>query len=228
MSHRSKRYRAALEKIDRQKLYSMDEGIALAKDTASTKFDASLEVHIRLGIDPTKPDQAVRGTVTLPHGSGKPVRIAVFAKGPAAADATKAGADLVGEAELVAEIKKTEVTNFDVAIATPDMMKLLAPVAKILGTRGLMPNPKNETVTADPGKAVQAWRKGKLVFRSDASGNVHAGIGKISMPPVDLKANLEVFLEAVKKTKPAESKGVFLKAVTLATSMGPGIRVTLS
>ncbi len=222
---RSKRYRAALEKIDPAKQYTLDDAIQAVQSTATTKVPGSLEVHIRLGIDASKADQVVRGTLTPPHATGKQVRIAVFAKGSAAEAAKQAGADIVGEADLIAEIKKTEKTNFDLAIATPEMMKTLAPIAKILGTRGLMPNPKNETVTPDPAKAVEAWRKGKLAFRSDASGNLHAAVGKVTLPAADLKANLQAFLEAVKKAKPAEVKGTYIQAVTLASSMGPGIKV---
>lgn len=221
----SKRYRAAQALIEPGKTYPLSEAIGLLKQTASTKFDGSVEIHIRLGIDPSKGDQAVRGTVELPHGSGKKVRVAVVAKGPAAKAAKEAGADIVGDDDLIAEIKKKESIAADVVIATPDMMKLLAPVAKILGTKGLMPNPKNETVTADPGKAVAAWLKGKVPFRSDATANVHAIVGKPSFTPEQLQENIAIFLEAVKKVKPTTSKGTYIKSVTLASSMGPGIPV---
>lgn len=227
MGHRSKRYRAALEKIDRQKQYPLTEAIALAKETGTTKFTGSLELHIRLGIDASKADQVVRGTLTPPHATGKQVRIAVFAKAAAAEAAKKAGADVVGDDDLIAEIKKSEKTDFDIAIATPDMMKSLAPVAKVLGTRGLMPNPKNETVTPDPAKAVEAWRKGKIAFRSDTSGNVHAALGKLTLAAADLEANAAAFIEAIKKAKPSESKGTYIQFVTLSTSMGPGICVAV-
>lgn len=222
----SKRYRAAAELIDAAKTYSIDEGLALIKKTATTKFDASVEVHFRLGIDPKKADQAVRLAIELPHGTGKTMKIAVFAKGPAATAAKEAGADLVGDDDLIKEIKASEKTSFDVAIATPDMMKLLAPIAKILGTKGLMPNPKNQTVTPEPAKAVLAWKKGKQAVRSDDGGNLHGMIGKASFPDEQLKANFEAFLEAVRKAKPSESKGTYIKSITLTSAMGPGIKIS--
>lgn len=223
----SKRYRAAKTLIEAGKTYPIADAVGLVKQTASTKFDGSVEIHVRLGIDPTKGDQAVRGTVELPHGSGKKVRIAVIAKGPAAKAAKDAGADIVGDDDLIAEIKKNESIAADVVIATPDMMKLLAPVAKILGTKGLMPNPKNDTVTADPGKAVTAWQKGKVPFRSDATANVHAIIGKPSFTPEQLEANITAFLDALKKVKPTTAKGTYIKSITLAASMGPGVKVAV-
>lgn len=221
----SKRYRVAAGLREPGKTYSLDEAWPLLKQTATTKFDASVEVHVRLGIDPKKADQAVRATVELPHGTGKTLRVAVFAKGPAAAAAKEAGADLVGDDDLIKDIKASETPNFDVAIATPDMMKSLAPIAKILGTKGLMPNPKSETVTADPAKAVLSWKKGKLAFRTDDSGNLHGVIGKASFTPEQLAENFRVFMEAVKKAKPGETKGSYIKRVTLTTAMGPGITV---
>ena len=225
MGKRSKRYRAAQELIDATKAYSLDEAVGLLKQTATTKFDASVEIHVRLGIDPKKADQTVRGSVAMPHGTGKTLRVAVFAKGAAATAAKEAGADVVGDDEMIAGIKKSEKADFDVAIATPDMMKSLAPIAKILGTKGLMPNPKNETVTADPAKAVASWKQGKVTFRNDETGNIHAAIGKASFAPEQLKANLEVFLDAIKKAKPSESKGTYLKSATLTSSMGPAIKI---
>lgn len=221
----SKRMKAAKTLVDAAKTYPLDEALALVKQTSTTKFDASIEVHIRLGIDPKKADQAVRAAVELPHGTGKTMRVAVFAKGPAATASKDAGADVVGDEDLVKEIKASEKANFDVAIATPDMMKLLAPIAKILGTKGLMPNPKNHTVTPDPAKAVLAWKKGKLAVRSDDGGNLHAMIGKASFADDQLKANFETFLDAIRKAKPAEAKGTYLKSVTLTSAMGPGIKV---
>lgn len=221
----SKRFRAAQQLIDPAKQYTPDEAVALVKQTATTKFDSSIEVHVRLGIDPSKADQLVRATAQLPHGTGKKLVITVFAKGAAAKAATAAGADVVGDEDLIADIKKTGRTNFDIALATPEMMKLLAPIAKTLGTKGLMPNPKNETVTPDPAAAVKALQSGKIAFRSDTTGNVHQLIGKASFSAADLKANLVAFLEAIKKAKPAETKGTYLKSVTLTSSMGPGIRI---
>ncbi len=222
----SKRYRAAQELIDAKKQYTPDEAVALVKQTSTTKFDSSIEVHVRLGIDPSKADQMVRATAQLPKGTGKKLKIAVFAKGEMAKKAKVAGADIVGDEDLIAEIKKTSKTDFDIALASPDMMRLLAPIAKTLGTKGLMPNPKNETVTPDPAAAVKALQTGKIAFRSDVTGNVHQIIGKASFTAEDLKANLETFLEAVKKAKPSEMKGTYIKSITLTSSMGPGITVS--
>lgn len=221
----SKRYRAAQELIDANKKYTPAEAVTLVKQTATTKFDSSIEVHVNLGIDPTKADQMVRGTAQLPHGTGKKLRIAVFAKGEAAKKSAEAGADLVGDDDMIAEIKKSGKTDFDLALATPDMMKSLAPIAKTLGTKGLMPNPKNDTVTADPAAAVKALQTGKIAFRNDTTGNVHQIIGKASFPAEHIQANLEMFIEALRKAKPSESKGTYLASVTLTSSMGPGINV---
>ena len=190
----SKRYRAASELLDATKTYSLDEALALVKQTGTTKFDSSVEIHFRLGVDPKKADQSVRATANLPHGTGKKIRIAVFAKGPAAKAAKDEGADIVGDDDLIAELKKTSVTNFDMAIATPDMMKSLAPIAKLLGTKGLMPNPKNETVTPDPATAVKSWRTGKVAFRADDTGNLHAVVGRVSFSEEQLKANFNALL----------------------------------
>lgn len=221
----SKRFRAAQQLIDVTKAYPIDEAIGLMKQTATTKFDGSVEVHVHLGIDPSKAEQMVRGTTQLPHGTGKKLKIAVFAKGEAAKKAKAAGADLVGDEDLIAEIKKTSKTDFDIAIAAPDMMRLLAPIAKTLGTKGLMPNPKNETVSADPAATVTALQGGKVAFRNDTTGNVHQIIGKVSFAPEQLKANFEALIEALRKVKPSESKGTYLSSVTLTSSMGPGIKV---
>ncbi|MBI5467053.1 MAG: 50S ribosomal protein L1 [Candidatus Kerfeldbacteria bacterium] len=222
----SKRFRSALALVDQEKQYSLEDGVALVKQTATTKFDSSIEVHVRLGIDPSKADQMVRSTAQLPKGTGKKLRIAVFAKGAAAKAAKEAGADLVGDDDLIAEIKKTSKLDFDIAIATPDMMKSLAPVAKTLGTKGLMPNPKNDTVSADPAAAVKSLQTGKIAFRSDSTGNVHQMIGKASFSTEDLKANLEAFLDALKRAKSPETKGTYIRSITLTSSMGPGITLT--
>ncbi len=221
----SKRYRAAKQLVDPNKIYALDEAVALVKQTATTKFDASVEVHVKLGVDPSQADQMVRSTAQLPHGTGKKLIIAVFAKGEAAKKAKAAGADLIGDDDLIAEIKKTGRTDFDIAIASPEMMKSLAPIAKTLGTRGLMPNPKNETITPNPATAVAALQTGKIAFRSDMTGNVHQLIGKVSFPPEQLKANLATFLEALKKAKPSETKGTFMASITLTSTMGPGIKI---
>lgn len=223
----SKRYRSAAEQIDRLKTYPLAEAVELVKKTSTTKFDSSVEVHVRLGIDAAKAEQMVRATAQLPHGTGKKLRIAVFAKGAMAEAAKAAGASLVGEKELIDEIKKTSKLNFDIALASPDMMKELAPIAKTLGTKGLMPNPKNETVTPDPAKMVTALQSGKISFRSDTTGNIHQIIGKASFTPEQLLANAEVLLEAIRKAKPSESKGIYIRTITLTSSMGPGIKVSL-
>lgn len=223
----SKRFRSAQQLIDVNKSYPIDEAIALMKQTATTKFDGSVEVHVKLGIDPSKAEQMVRSTAQLPHGTGKKLKIAVFAKGEAAKKAKDAGADMVGDEDLIAEIKKTSKTDFDIAIAAPDMMRLLAPIAKTLGTRGLMPNPKNDTVTADPAGTVKALQSGKIAFKNDTTGNVHQIIGKVSFTPEQLKANFEMFIDALRKAKPSESKGTYLGSVTLTSSMGPGIKVAV-
>ncbi|MBI4093128.1 MAG: 50S ribosomal protein L1 [Candidatus Kerfeldbacteria bacterium] len=224
MAH-GKRYRSLLEQVDRSKSYSLAAAVQLVKKTSNVKFDASVELHVHLGINPKKADQSVRGTVQLPHGTGKKMKIAVFASGKAADEAKAAGADLVGAEELVKDIKEKGRTDFDIAVATPEMMKKLAPIAKTLGQRGLMPNPKNETVNANPNAAVKELLSGKVAFRSDESGNVHQMIGKVSFDEQKLMANCQAMLDALKKVKPAEAKGTYLINVTLTSSMGPGIRV---
>jgi len=223
----SKRYRAAAALIEAEKVYPIDEALELVGKTATTKFEGSVEVHVRLGIDASKADQLVRSTVQLPHGTGKKLRIAVFAKGAVATAAKEAGADLVGDTDMINEIKKTSKLNFDIALASPDMMKELAPIAKTLGTKGLMPNPKNETVTADPAKMVKALQTGKVSFRSDVTGNIHQVIGKTSFPVDQLKGNFETLMDAIRKAKPSESKGTYIQNVVVTTSMGPAIKVAL-
>ncbi|MEK7631811.1 MAG: 50S ribosomal protein L1 [Patescibacteria group bacterium] len=225
MAKRSKRYQEASKQIEAGKLYPLAEAIVLAKKTATTKFPGSLELHIRLGIDPKKADQLVRGSVTLPHGTGKQKRVAVFATGPAATAAEKAGAAIVGGEELVAQVQQKGGIDADVVVATPDMMKHLSKVAKILGPRGLMPNPKNETVTPDVAKAVADLSGGKVTFRNDESGNLHQAIGKTTFTEAQLEENAQIYVEAVKRVKPTGVKGTYLLTVTVTSSMGPGIRV---
>ena len=216
------------EKFDKTKTYPVGEAIELTKKLSKTKFDASVEAHFRLGIDTKKGDQQIRATVSLPHGTGKTVKVAAFVMPEKIKEVKEAGADLAGGEELIAEIKKTEKTDFEVAVAEPAMMKNLAQIAKILGTRGLMPSPKNETVTPNPAKAVAELKKGKVSFRSDDTGNVHAVIGKVSFPNEQLQENYNVFLEAVKKAKPSSSKGVYIKNIALSSSMGPGVKVIIA
>lgn len=222
---RGKRYTAAKSLIEQGKDYALDEALDLLKKTAGVKFDASVEVHIRLGIDPKKAEQIVRTSIVLPNSTGKKRKIAVFTSPAREAEAKQAGASIVGGDELVKEILKSGKTDFDVAVATPDFMKDLAKVARILGQRGLMPNPKNETVTTNLTKTITELQGGKITVRSDDSGNVHGLVGKVSMADDVLKANIESFIAAIKKAKPADSKGTYLRTVTLTTAMGPGIRV---
>ncbi|MFA4834091.1 MAG: 50S ribosomal protein L1 [Patescibacteria group bacterium] len=214
--------------FDKTKVYPAKEAMELTKKLSKTKFDASVEAHFRLGIDTKKGDQQIRATVSLPHGTGKTIKVAAFVMPEKIKEVKEAGADLVGGEDLIAEIKKTEKTDFQVAVAEPAMMKNLAAIAKILGTRGLMPSPKNETVTPNPAKAVAELKKGKVSFRSDDTGNVHAVIGKVSFLPEQLLANYNAFLEAVKKAKPSSSKGVYIKNIALSSSMGPGVKVIIS
>lgn len=211
--------------FDKNKLYSPEEAIALTKQLAKAKFDASVELHVRLGINTKKSDQQIRAAVSLPHGTGKTIKVAAFVPADREAEAKQAGADLVGNDDLIAEIKKTEKTDFDVAIATPDMMKSLTVIAKILGTRGLMPSPKNETITTNPAKTIAELKKGKVSFKNDDTGNIHVAIGKISFGNDKLLENFQTMIEMIKKIKPATAKGSYIKNVSLSSTMGPGIKV---
>ncbi len=213
---------------DAQHTYPAEEALKIVKKLTKTKFDASLEVHFRLGIDPKKGDQQIRGAVSLPHGTGKVIKIAAFVSPDKEKEAMKAGADFVGSEDLINEIKKTEKTDFQVAIAEPSVMRDLASIAKILGTRGLMPSPKNETITDDPIKAITELKKGKISFKNDDSGNIHAIIGKVSFEENKLLENYQSLLETIKKAKPAAAKGVFIKNISFSSSMSPGVKVSLS
>ncbi|GAB4048979.1 50S ribosomal protein L1 [Catellatospora paridis] len=223
MKH-GKSYNTAAEKVDRDKLYTPVEAIKLAKDTTKVKFDATVEVAMRLGVDPRKADQMVRGVVNLPHGTGKTARVIVFASGEKAAEATAAGADAVGTDELVARIQEGWL-DFDAAIATPDQMAKIGRIARILGPRGLMPNPKTGTVTMDIAKAVSDIKGGKITFRVDKHSNLHMIIGKASFTAEQLVDNYAAVLEEVLRSKPSASKGKYLKKVFVTTTMGPGIPV---
>ena len=222
-----KKYNEAIKLVDPKKTYSVAEAIELVKKTSTTKFDGSVEVHCKLGIDPAKSDQAVRATFTFPHGIGKIKRIAAFVDATNEKAAEEAGADLVGGEALIAEIASSGKINFDVAIATPPMMPKLAKVAKILGPKGLMPNPKSETVTTDVKKTIAELKKGKVSFKNDDTGNVHQMIGKVSLDSNKLLENLQVLLENIRRSKPASSKGVFIKSCTLTSSMGPAVRISI-
>ncbi|NCN22121.1 50S ribosomal protein L1 [Candidatus Falkowbacteria bacterium] len=212
---------------DKNKSYSLNEAIKIVKSITKTKFDASVEVHFRLGINTKKSDQQIRGAVSLPHGTGKTIKIAAFVSPENEAAVKAAGADFVGGEDLVAEIKKTEKTDFQVAIAEVSMMRTLAQIAKILGTRGLMPSPKNDTVTQNPVKAVEELKKGKISFKNDDTGNLHAIIGKVSFSDDKLAENFNSLLETIRKAKPSASKGTFIKNTSLSSSMSTGVKVSL-
>jgi len=220
----SKSYRKAVELIDRSKLYTPSEAIKLAKETTSVKFDATVEVAMRLGVDPRKADQMVRGTVNLPHGTGKTVRVIVFAAGAKAEEAVAAGADEVGTDELVARIQGGWL-DFDAAIATPDQMAKIGRIARILGPRGLMPNPKTGTVTMDVTKAITDIKGGKITFRVDKHSNLHLIIGKASFAEDKLVENYAAVLDEVLRAKPSAAKGKYLRKVTVTTTMGPGVPI---
>jgi large subunit ribosomal protein L1 len=221
---RSKAYRAAAEKIDPDKVYSPLEAVRLARETSTTKYDATVEVAMRLGVDPRKADQMVRGTVNLPHGTGKTARVIVFATGQKAAEAEAAGADVVGSDDLIERIQGGFL-DFDAAVATPDQMGKVGRIARILGPRGLMPNPKTGTVTADVAKAVSDIKGGKVNFRVDKQANLHLVIGKTSFDEKRLVENYAAALDEINRAKPTSSKGKYLKKVVVATTMGPGIQV---
>jgi large subunit ribosomal protein L1 len=219
-----KKFEKSSKLVDRTKKYKVEEAFSLVVQTAPAKFDETIEVAFRLGVDPKQSDQQVRGAVALPHGLGKAVRVVVFAKGPKEIEAKNAGADYVGSDDLVQKIQDGWL-DFDKAIATPDMMATVSKVAKVLGPRGLMPNPKVGTVTMNVGDAVSAEKKGKLDFRVDKAGIVHAGIGKKSMGDKKLAENFGILMAAIMKAKPQTSKGIYLRSITLSSTMGPGIKM---
>ncbi len=221
---RPKRYADASRMFDRSQLYSPTDALRILKGMPAPNFDETVEVALRLGVDPRKADQMVRGTVTLPHGSGKSVRVAVFAAGDKAREAQEAGADLVGGEDLVQEVQKGNI-EFDAAVATPDMMPVVGRAGRILGPRGLMPNPKAGTVTDDIGKAVREIKGGKLEYRVDRQGNLHLIIGKRSFDEQALIENYLAVVEEILRAKPAAAKGRYIKTVTLSSTMGPGVRV---
>ena len=222
MAQKSKAYRAAAEKIEAGKFYTPTEAVALAKETGSAKFDSTVEVALKLGVDPRKADQMVRGTVILPHGTGKTARVIVFATGPAAEAAIAAGADEVGGAELIEKVAGG-YTSFDAAVATPELMGKVGRLGKVLGPRGLMPNPKTGTVTPDPAKAVAEIKGGKIEFRVDKHANVHFVVGKASFSQEQLDENMKTALEEVVRLKPSSSKGRYIQKGTVSTTFGPGI-----
>lgn len=224
MAKLSKRVKAIREKIDRNAVYGVDEAINLIKDTATAKFDESVDAAVQLGIDARKSDQLVRGSVVLPAGTGKTVRVAVFAQGAKAEEAKAAGADIVGMDDLAAEVKAGNL-NFDVVIASPDTMRVVGQLGQILGPRGLMPNPKVGTVTPDVATAVKNAKAGQVQFRTDKAGIIHCTIGRASFQPDQLKSNLAALIDALNKAKPASSKGIYLRKVAISSTMGGGVRV---
>lgn len=226
MRQNGKNYRAALAKVDRSQRYPLEETLRLAKETARAKFDETVEMAIRLGVDPRQADQNVRGTVTLPHGMGKTVRVLAFAKGEKEKEAQEAGADFVGGDELIKKISEGWL-DFDKTVATPDMMGAVGRIGKILGPRGLMPNPKTGTVSIDIGKAVKEIKAGKLEFRVDKAGIIHVPLGKASFDAERLIENAKAVLSSVLRAKPASAKGNYVRGVTVSTTMGPGIKVDL-
>lgn len=227
MAHTAKKYKAALAKIDRVKRYKVDDAMKLVKETATKKFDETVDAAINLGVDPKHADQVVRGAVVLPHGMGRAVKIAVFAKGDKAREAQEAGADIVG-AEDLAEKIQGGFMEFDKVLATPDMMGVVGRLGKVLGPRGLMPNPKVGTVSADISRAVKEQKAGKVEFRVEKAGIIHVPFGKASFDPDKLKANFSAIMEIIYKAKPQTAKGVYVKNVTVSTTMGPGIKLDLA
>jgi large subunit ribosomal protein L1 len=224
MNRRGKKYEEAKKRVDRNKRYDLEGGIQILKETARAKFDESVDMAIRLGVNPKHSDQMVRGTVALPHGLGKPVRVLVFAKGEKEKEARDAGADFVGADDLLEKITGGW-TDFDKAIATPDMMGTVGKLGKILGPRGLMPNPKVGTVTFDVGRAVKELKAGRVEFKVEKTGIVHTPVGKASFDPQQLKENVLALMEVIIRAKPASSKGTYLKTVAISTTMGPGIKL---
>jgi large subunit ribosomal protein L1 len=224
MSKPGKRFRAARETIDRDRAYPIEEAVKLVKNGATAKFDETIEVAMNLGVDPRHADQMVRGVCQLPNGSGRKLKVAVFAKGPKAEEAKKAGADIVGAEDLVEQVQKG-VIDFDRCIATPDMMPLVGRLGKVLGPRGLMPNPKVGTVTADVAEAVRGAKGGAVEFRVEKAGILQAGVGKASFTEAALVENIRAFTDAVMKAKPSGAKGTFVKRIAIASTMGPGVKI---
>ncbi len=228
MGAHGKTFRKAYEMVDRNKRYPLEEACKLLPETKVAKFDESVDIAIRLGVDPKHADQMVRGAVVLPHGTGKSQRVVVIAKGEKAKDARDAGADWVGAEDIVEKVQKENWTDFDSMVATPDMMGLVGRLGRVLGPKGLMPNPKVGTVTNDVGKAVRELKAGRLEFRVEKAGIVHARIGKVSFGAEKLTDNARTMIETLMRMKPATAKGTYMKSVTLSTTMGPGIKVDAS
>jgi len=227
MAKIGKRLQKAKENVDRTALYALGDAVKIIKENANTKFDETIEIALNLGVDPKHADQMVRGVVSLPHGTGKSLRVAVFAKGDKVKEAEDAGADLVGSDELADQIKKGEI-NFDRVIATPDMMAVVGQLGKVLGPKGLMPNPKLGTVTMDVAAAVKAVKGGQIEFRVEKAGIIHAGVGKASFSADAIGENVSTFINAINKAKPTGVKGTYMKRVTISSTMGPGVKLDIS
>jgi large subunit ribosomal protein L1 len=224
MTQHGKKYTESLTKVDREELYGVAEAVDLVKSLASAKFDETVELAVRLGVDPRKAEQIVRGTISLPSGTGRTVRVAVFAAGEAAAEARAAGADTVGADDLVAQVQGGFL-DFDIAIATPDLMGKVGTLGRVLGPRGLMPNPKTGTVTTDVGKAVTEFKGGRVEYRTDKVGNVHIRVGKVSFTRDQLVTNIRAVLDELQRAKPASAKGRYFLSSTVSTTMGPGVHI---
>lgn len=227
MSIVGKRLKKAQENVDRNAFYTLDDAVNIVKKNANANFDETIEIALNLGVDPKHADQMVRGVVSLPHGTGKSLRVAVFARGDKVKEAEDAGADLVGSDELANQIKKGEI-NFDRIIATPDMMAVVGQLGKVLGPKGLMPNPKLGTVTMDVASAVKAVKGGQIEFRVEKAGIVHAGVGKVSFSANAIGENITTFINAISKAKPTGAKGTYLKRVSISSTMGPGVKLDVS
>ena len=228
MKKRGKKYLDAVQKVDKSKTYSKEEAVKLVKETSTSKFDGTVEVAIRLNLDTKKTDQQLRGAIVLPHGTGKSKKVLVIARGEQATKAKEAGADYVGDVDMLEKIEKENWFDFDTMIATPDMMPLLGRLGKVLGPKGLMPNPKTGTVTTDVAKAVNEVKAGRVEYRTDSFGNVHGIIGKASFTEEQLLANLDAFVSVIMKAKPSSVKGDYVKNVALAATMGPGIKISVN
>ena len=225
---KGKKYLEVLAKVDRTKQYTLDEAVKLVKETSISKFDGSVEIAMRLNLDTRKSDQQLRGAIVLPSGTGKEKKVLVVAKGDFAKAAKDAGADFVGDVDILEKIEKENWLDFDVMIATPDMMPLLGKLGKVLGPKGLMPNPKTGTVTTDVAKAISDVKKGRVEYRTDSYGNVHGIVGKVSFTEDELKENIKAFVAVILKSKPSVVKGIFVKNVSLSTTMGPGIKLDIN
>ena len=225
---KSKRYASVFEKVEKNKMYSLDEAVKLVKETANSKFDETVEVAMNLNLDTKKADQQLRGAIVLPNGTGKTQTVLVLAKGDQAKAAKEAGADFVGDIDMIQKIEKESWFDYDVIIATPEMMPMLGKIGKLLGPKGLMPNPKTGTVTMDTAKAIEETKKGKVNYRTDSFGNVHGIVGKASFDDAKLVENLKAFVEAIMKVKPSTVKGTYVKNVSISSTMGPGVKIDLN